>query len=279
MMKSKRNSEKLGFGKWLLRTVSEYLYPAKCISCGSGKVAGKDTLDMIMKLDPDGERRGCFCADCMGEFLDSVREVCADCGQSACVCECAPEALKNEGVDRVYSSFVYDKRQRGAPASRLIYSIKGTENRDSINFAAYLLAERLQKATYNDISEYIITFAPRRRRAVRENGADHMKLISCLTAEILGVEWREMFYNVSFAEQKKKNTAERMISAEKSLKMKKNAEKDTVGRKFIILDDIVTSGATLSACVSLLYKAGAENVIAATLAKAKKYKTENGVAK
>ena len=45
---------------------------------------------------------------------------------------------------------------------------------------------------------------------------------------------------------------------------------DVTGRTVVLVDDVVTSGATLAECAACLRMAGAEQVIALTLACAKK---------
>ena len=264
---------------FLFRTVSEYLYPPRCIRCGKTELVGAELSETVLLHDPDSVRRGCFCADCMSNFLLSVRDVCEVCGKPFSVCECATEFLRWGGVDKAYASFSYDPKDHKNAASSLIYKIKRTDNKDAINFAAYILADRIQKATFFDFSDVLLTYAPRRRLAVRQNGGDHMEMIGRLTAKILGCDFIKAFVNTSVGEQKKKNAEDRILSAEKSIKLKKRAKSKILGKKIVIVDDVMTSGATLSACARLLFEANAEAVTAITLAKVKKHMTENGVAK
>ncbi len=64
--------------------------------------------------------------------------------------------------------------------------------------------------------------------------------------------------------QKAASAEERRERAERSYAL---ADLDIAGRKFIIIDDVITSGSTLHACISLLREAGASQIIAATAAK------------
>ena len=47
--------------------------------------------------------------------------------------------------------------------------------------------------------------------------------------------------------------------------MKKGA--DVTGKRILLIDDIVTTGSTLSECARVLGKAGAEQVVCATVAR------------
>jgi predicted amidophosphoribosyltransferase len=47
------------------------------------------------------------------------------------------------------------------------------------------------------------------------------------------------------------------------------SEEEIAGRRILLVDDIVTTGATLSECASILKKAGAKEVSAVTLARRK----------
>ena len=42
---------------------------------------------------------------------------------------------------------------------------------------------------------------------------------------------------------------------------------DVTGKRVLLMDDIVTTGATLSECARVLAKAGAEQVVCATVAR------------
>lgn len=264
---------------YLFRAVSEFMYPKRCIRCGSLEVVDEELSETLLLCDPDSIRRGCFCRDCLSDFLSSVRERCTECGLPISVCECSTENLRAVSIKKVYSSFSYDPKDHKNAASALIYKIKRTDNKDAINFAAYILADRIKKATFFDPKSVLVTYAPRRRLAVRQNGGDHMEMIARLTAQILGCDFASLFINKSKGEQKKKNAEDRLLSAERSIKLKKRAKSAIWGKNIVIIDDIVTSGATLSICALRLFEANVETVTAVTLAKAKKHMAENGVAK
>lgn len=242
------------------------LFPPYCAACRSALPNVSSSL-----MTDDGTDR-CLCDACMSDFVSSVRETCRVCGEGCAVCECVPDGLAQTGVDRAYACFSYDKTKRKSASSAIIYKLKDCKNRDVTRFCAFLLARRLEKAAIAsgaDLGGYTVTFAPRRRRAVRENGADHMEKTAKLTAKLLGLPFEAVFVNTAHTAQKKKDAAARLDAAERSITVRKRSRKRIDGKRYILLDDILTSGATLAACVGKLYGHGADDVIVCTLAKTK----------
>lgn len=239
--------------------VSSLLFPTRCVSCG-------DILSIAA-----GRNGACFCDKCMLDFASSVRECCTECGQSFAVCECAPDLLKMMGIERAYSCFAYDKAKRKSAASKLIFKLKSGADFATADFCADMLVSRLEKVglmTKTEIASYTLTYAPRRKRAIRENGCDHMKKTAKLVAKRLGLPFESVFVNTARAAQKSKDALSRASAAE-LIKLKKRARNSVCGKNYIVIDDILTSGATLSACASRLFEFGANDVLVCVLAKTK----------
>ena len=180
---------------WLKRTFFEYLYPARCICCKKEAPVGMKTSEYVMLADPDSELRGVFCGKCMSDFLASCAQKCPECGRPYLSCRCAPAAIRDAGIGETYVCFSYDKSRRVSAASKLIYSLKSMDNRDSVNFAAHLLCGRIRGVLENDTGNIVVTYAPRRRESVRVYGGDHMKKTAELIAKELGcgfagIGWR-----------------------------------------------------------------------------------------
>ncbi len=245
----------------LFNDIAYYLYPERCVGC-------KD-------LPPAGGAAGtlerCFCDGCRRSFIASCREACPGCGKLAYECECSTEFLAAHGINRAYKCFHYSKMDHKNASSRLIYSLKSTANRDVIRLCAKLLSDRIERQAAIDgfdISEYVITFAPRGGRSKRKFGDDHMKLAAGAAASNLNIPCRGMFKNVSSGEQKRKTAAERAESASLNVRIRRHGEDYARGAKFIILDDVLTTGATVYSCAEKLFSCGALDVKIFTLASA-----------
>lgn len=242
------------------RALLQYLFPSRCISCG--ETVGATDADLTWTV--------CFCRECMSDFLRSSRCECAECGKPYSICECSTPNLYPLGITRVYSSFAYDKEKRKSAASRLIFKLKDCGSLDAVDFAAELLANRIEKALDREeitAADSVITYAPRRRGAVRTAGADHMKLTAEGAAKRLGIRCETLFDNTSSKAQKSRDARSRIESASCSIRPRRGIEKAVLGRCVILVDDIMTSGATLSVCAGKLYEAGAVSVTVCVLAK------------
>ncbi len=105
----------------------------------------------------------------------------------------------------------------------------------------------------------VITYLPRSKRAIRREGFDHMKLIAKAVAKKLQIPCETYLERRPIAKEQKKLTKEgREKNARSSIV--KNRRCDPRGKSVILLDDIVTTGASLRAGCEALKKAGASGV-------------------
>jgi len=113
----------------------------------------------------------------------------------------------------------------------------------------------------------LVTWVPLSRRRLRERGYDQARLLAKATAKALGLPLTPTLH-------KQRNTqpqsgtgdaAKRRANIAGAYRMKTGA--DVTGKRILLMDDIVTTGATLSECARVLGKAGAEQVVCATVAR------------
>lgn len=121
----------------------------------------------------------------------------------------------------------------------------------------------------NHISCDSITWVPLSRQRLRKRGYDQARLLAEATAKKLSIPCVPMLRKM------RNNPAQSGTgSAEKRRLNVKNVyaalpDAPVRGRRILLVDDIVTTGATLGACAEVLRKAGAEAVSGATLARRK----------
>lgn len=246
-----------------LRRAAEYLYPARCVSC-RGALRGSAKTEHSENDAIDGVRHRVLCDRCYDEFAESCRTACRHCGRKYSECECVPDSLRDVGVRRAFSCFRYDKSKHESVSSRFLFSLKHTERFDSIAFAAELLAARIRSSGI--LPDTVITYAPRCQKNIRRYGGDHMKMTAKLLSQILGCEYADAFVNHSRGEQKYKDVAARGAA---SLSYSLRRGVDLSGRRVIIIDDIITSGYTMSKCADLARRAGASEVLVLVLSKSR----------
>ena len=131
--------------------------------------------------------------------------------------------------------------------------------------AAY--AEFLAKCIdESDISCDIITWVPLSRRRLRKRGYDQARILAEETAKRLGIPCAKLLKKkidtrpqsgIHDAEARRKNAKGVYVCC---------APEKAKDRRVLVIDDIVTTGATLSECASELRKAGCAEVFAAAAA-------------
>ena len=121
----------------------------------------------------------------------------------------------------------------------------------------------------NGISCDSITWVPLSRQRLRKRGYDQARLL----AESLSK--RTGFPCEPTLTKRRNNPPQSTIhSTEKRKKNVRNLfasllDADIKGKRFLLVDDIVTTGATLSACAEVLKKAGAAEIKAVTVTRGK----------
>ena len=113
----------------------------------------------------------------------------------------------------------------------------------------------------------IITWVPLSAKRLRKRGYDQARLIAEETAKRMGVECAQLLTKTrniraqsltGGAAERKRNVSGVYSPCDAEL---------IKGRHVLIIDDIVTTGATLAECAGVLTKCGAASVTAATLAR------------
>ena len=229
--------------------------------------------DDIFKLGREGN--GTLCEVCTSKFEEEKQRACVSCGLTAQLCRCVPENIRSSGCNTLLKIGFYDPDDEGV-TERLILTQKDYKNQRTTRFIADQLTASLRACLINSqisISNVIITYAPRSRAAVNEKGFDQAENLAKLCAKRLGCQFLKLLARNSRGKQQKElDRAERSENAKRTYEMKQSdlLTKATV----VIVDDIVTTGASLAACVDLLKKAGAENVICLVIAQTNS-KTQN----
>ena len=115
-----------------------------------------------------------------------------------------------------------------------------------------------------------ITWAPLSARRLRERGYDQSKLLAKLTAQELELPLLGMLDKVRDIPPQSdiQEDAKRRANVLGAYRLRKDAKPE--GMNLLLVDDVVTSGSTLSECARLLAGGGAKTVVCATLAQARK---------
>ena len=223
------------------------LFVRKCIVCG--------------KALPDAQEDTVFCADCYMEYRKLCRDVCAQCGKTERECRCVPRKLRGKVGFAAHLFTFYDALSR-----RIVYSVKLKNLPFLQRFLAKELAELVWDVTNGHLSDFTVTFAPRKPRSVRIYGFDQAKILAELSANHLYLPFAEVFGHSRFSKlQKRLSAGARARNADRSYYLREDFIRKT--DKLLIFDDVMTTGSTLSALISLAEAAGFSEVSIVCIAK------------
>lgn len=221
-----------------------YVSVPKCVSCGE-YLSYNDLA---------------LCPKCSSEFEEIKTRSCSICSKRLSECSCSNEYLSRHFIKRVIKVFRYVQREENLPANSLIYSLKRDDRADVQKLCALELSAAI-KNSLDTPSEYIITNVPRRRSAIIKYGLDHAATLARRVADILGAEYKSLLTSNSKRPQKKMHGEERLYNVNFDIKR----DIDLTGKRIIIIDDVITTGASMGAAAMLLRSLGAKTIVAASL--------------
>lgn len=194
-----------------------------------------------------------LCKWCAAEFVDRVPERCYRClalSQDAQVCHvCRRQSpLGNVWVRSLY----------GGTVRELLYILKFGRARAAATIVASLLDESLPYFP----EDTVVTYVPTATRRVRVRGYDQTRCIARELARLRGLRCRRLLIRYGQTRQVGASRAERVRQAADNY-----GSISTPGiRSVLLVDDILTTGATLEAAAHVLKDSGIKHVYGAVFA-------------
>lgn len=242
--------------------LADLLFPPKCVSCRTILSAEKKNGKTVGNA---------LCLDCRAEWEKAKLEKCRFCDEVMIDCRCRPSLLfENEKIRDCIKLCKY-KPGRRVVQNKMIYALKTRALWNNETFIASQLARVLENRVPR-AEDAVVTFVPRRAKSIRFYGCDHASVLAEGIAENLGAEFARTVKRRGGLEQKKLNAAERSQNTRSAFAPKKRIETDLEGRTVILVDDVVTSGASMAACAEILTSLGADGIYCASIAE-----TERGL--
>ncbi len=233
-----------------LEALASLFYPAICVVCAAN-------VERSEYLCADCQQRAPrivapFCAKCSEPFSGAITQTfsCSNCEHRVLHFDCTVAAYRSRGlVRKLVHEFKY-ARQR-----HLRYPIAGW------------LRETLRDPRLHDRRFDVIVPVPLHPARERERGFNQALLLAELLAPTLTVPLRLALERTRYTTtQTAYDRAERMENLRGAFRLRKN--QDVRDLRVLLIDDVLTTGSTLSECARVLKAAGAVSVHAATAARA-----------
>ncbi|WP_108885866.1 double zinc ribbon domain-containing protein [Pseudoprimorskyibacter insulae] len=226
------------------------LYPARCLCCG-GMVDGLNGLCGPCWRDLPLLGAGCYgCAAPLPSLQPGEEAYCDD-------CLTAPRPWRRGVAALGYSG----------TARQLVLALKHGDRHDISKPAATWLARPLRDLVTADTVLVPVPLHPWRRLARRFNQS---ALIAQDLADVLGCDWAPDALRRTTRTRSLGGLTRDERHALMSDAIAPNPKYSLQGRAVVIVDDVMTSGATFSATTTAAYAAGAKDVCVAALARVTK---------
>lgn len=273
----KHKNIKMNIIKKLIGGAVNLMFPPHCLYCGNS----------ISSLSSEKQR---ICPDCASAYSLGKTMKCGICQNTARDCSCGAVYLAGEdGISYIAPRFYIPDTlmqtiskadcgnstalaEKGCRMTHdLVLRCKQSCNRE---LAAFLVRElafdiaQLFSECGEAVDEWTVTYPPRSTANLIKLGFDHGEMLSAAAAELLGIPCVKTLCRGGEkygAEQKTLSMYERYLNAENSLAPVKGAVEP--GGKYILIDDIITTGATMAAAAEILLNCGAKTVLPAAVAK------------
>jgi len=215
-----------------------------------------------------------ICEECLGSFLALGGALCETCGQPwaawslggerATESSVCPECQnRGYGFDRARSYALYQ-----AELVRAIVLLKFERVEPLARWLAGRLAELVRK---EGLAADIVVPVPLHRQRERERGYNQADLIAKPLARKLGLPYRAVLLVRTKPRPDKHilSLEERWDSVRGAFATRPGTKVDNL--RVLLVDDVMTTGATLDACARALRGAGAKSVIGLTVARAARH--------
>jgi ComF family protein len=233
-----------------LTAITSLLYPPVCAICRANIRAGWHLCDQceakaIRIVAP-------FCQTCSEPFEGAITGAftCANCVHRTIHFDAAVAAYRSRGIVReIVHGFKYGRQiYLRHLVARWLY--------------AALDDERLRERRFD-----IIVPVPLHPTRQRERGFNQASLLAESLSAQISTPSKPLLERIRYTTtQTALDRAERMENLHNAFHLRKNT--DVRGLRVLLIDDVLTTGSTLSECARVLKRAGATSVHAATAARA-----------
>lgn len=256
----------------ILNVIKRLFFVPICASCHERLSPIAENMDIT-------HSKVCLCISCAENWHKEKAKMCPACTKTANECVCKPKFFAKY-QDYIPSVCFYSPDSSDA-ASSAILSAKRRNDKELFDFFALELADNMKSAIpelEKSPEQCIITWMPRSKASINKYNFDQGRSLATSVGELLKIDVLPLFERKGGKEQKKLDKKGRKENAEASTVLNEglrgikekygNDIEDVVkGKTVIILDDVITSGATLKRGFLLLLPLKPKSIYASTVAK------------
>lgn len=208
---------------------------------------------------PERCREQSLCTECEGNLPFKTGKCCAICGTPIYVGRlCRRCSAFTPEYDRAYAPFNY----RGL-IRKLILDLKIGGNLYLVGYLTGYMSDYMKGLS---LDFDVVTAVPATKTTVRKRGFDHTSLLAEGVSEELGIPYSKLLNRKTHkVDQTKLGFSDRFKAVEGNFEVVPDTE--IAGKTVLLIDDILTSGATASECAKVLKSAGAKRVTVLTIAR------------
>jgi ComF family protein len=231
------------------RGLVSLFYPASCAACSSPVESGESLCSSCGEWAP--RITAPFCAKCSQPFAGAIIDsfTCANCEGRVLHFDAAVSAYRSRGVVR-----------------KVIHDFKYGRHLHLRHLAGRWLTEALNDPRLTGRRFRLIVPVPLHPARKRERGFNQAELLGRELHRACGVPLGDVLQRIRYTTtQTQFDRSERMENLRGAFRLRDGC--DVQGFRILLVDDVLTTGSTLSECASVLKKAGAISVHAATAAR------------
>lgn len=229
-----------------MNSLKQLFFPEKCILCG----------EVMGQQKP-------FCGTCYSYWTAMPNDNCIVCGCDAHECNCSDIRY----TDRVVFAFWYGEE----PLKSLIYRLKYHPSGKTAAFIAEIMATEVRRRLTGKRGKLpfeVVTFVPRSKKSLLRYGHDQAAMLAEQVAKLLGLPCVPLLCRTSSGKQQKSlGLTIRLENIRGAFIPKRDCANY---KRVLLVDDIITTGATMSAAAHALKDSGIKFVFCAAAAKTNK---------
>ena len=227
--------------KKLMRYIVDLIFPPRCAVCDEVIPIGSEVCDK--------------CYEKLSTGMDDAK-LCIRCGKTLNSCICC----NITSVTAITSAFEYC-----AETAPLIERLKSDADSNAAALLAILMANRFSKSSFGNINFDCITYVPSGDDRIGAKGFDHARRLAEQLSALVDIPCLAppVLQTSQYRTQHELDRIERVSNARIGYKLSSDK---SIGKVVLLVDDIVTTGATLDRCAELMIACGTREVYCITAA-------------